>query len=802
MRLLSRDLVFLLPLLHFFLLFSYSWFLDLLALSACLRQDPLVVLTPNTSNAVIRPRPQKAGEKVLLSPHAPPCPSRSFHVPLPLFYARGFRGLAAFQGRSHSFRTEKTWRASVPPLLVQQLDSSDLFGALLLCSLHRGNFRSRTRPCIVAAGRGGNRVKHRHRASEEKNTTALPAFPFLSVFAVLVSVLASPSHQKSRFNRNGTEGGRRSEKEQRSFSTVFPFSVFSWSPLSLRSLQNEEPSAAFRKPGGTVERRAHLFHGHPHENITSAMQPRAFLRSGRLPETKNIEERTIMYQDKPVGAKSRHRRRFARLSTNGVGKRRSHRWELSCFAVSHCRQNERALMEKHLRGCQPCLSQGLRADSGECVPWRDRSVRKQPRRRGAKLYCFVGLDLVKIFGRLTDISTVGSVVASPVASPALAAREILAVYEHLAPKLSKKRKDSESVEFPAAGKEGSHSGSRRRNRFSPGFEQNSSVASHDIGESTAAFNVNVRQTEGGAESASPPLGRKNDEPSSQIEPGAIPGWDWEAWLASEQMKWLSSTQESMLVQKTGALKRRGTLNRGRASCAPRKKWELLFLPKLQQGRRTDREEGMNDGEESEGPSRKNLNSLKSTKPGPALDRKEFEEKLMTMKFAWPLQPNAGAALCPTIQYMPAAYSVFLEVARGLDDPRNGGEEDFSGISSSPDGSSDGLHRKSRARRKSVYERVGTALQNSPIAADAIDCVWRALTRVIHGPYGEVLPLGVPLPHPDLYILSPSNPSRRLCRGDMLRCIWEWAPADGLVDWESFLFFLDQVPADGAERLLN
>lgn len=49
---------------------------------------------------------------------------------------------------------------------------------------------------------------------------------------------------------------------------------------------------------------------------------------------------------------------------------------------------------------------------------------------------------------------------------------------------------------------------------------------------------------------------------------------------------------------------------------------------------------------------------------------------------------------------------------------------------------------------------------------------------MHGPYGEVLPLGVPPPHPDLGALSSSNPARRLCRGDLLRSIWEWAPADG------------------------
>lgn len=381
MRLPSGNLDFLLPLLRFSLLFSYSWFSGLPSLSACL--GPLAVLTPHTSNTGFPPHQQKPGEKVPLPSHALPCPSRSFYFPLPLF--PGFRGLAGFQRRSHSLLTEKIWRSSVAPLSVQQLETSDLFGELLLCSLKGGNVQSQTRPCVVSGCRGGDRVKHRHGGSEEKSTTAFPASPFLSVFTVLISVLVSPAHPKSSANRNGNEGRRRSEKEQRSLSTVFPFSVFSRSSSSLGVPENEEPSAASREPKSTLERWAHLYHGLCH-GVSTAVRPRGLFPS----------ERPTMHQDEPAGGTSRHRGMFPRLSPSGVVKKRLHKSESSCFAASHCRRDERPLMKKHLRGCQPCLSQGLRTGGGECLPFRGRSVRKQPGRWRAKPCCFVGLDLVKV----------------------------------------------------------------------------------------------------------------------------------------------------------------------------------------------------------------------------------------------------------------------------------------------------------------------------------------------------------------------------------------------------------------------
>ncbi|KAL8435978.1 hypothetical protein ACSSS7_002023 [Eimeria intestinalis] len=43
---------------------------------------------------------------------------------------------------------------------------------------------------------------------------------------------------------------------------------------------------------------------------------------------------------------------------------------------------------------------------------------------------------------------------------------------------------------------------------------------------------------------------------------------------------------------------------------------------------------------------------------------------------------------------------------------------------------------------------------------------------------------------------------RLWREDVLRCIWSWAPADGTVDWEQFLFSLDETPSDNLQGAVD
>lgn len=235
------------------------------------------------------------------------------------------------------------------------------------------------------------------------------------------------------------------------------------------------------------------------------------------------------------------------------------------------------------------------------------------------------------------------------ASPALAAPEILGVYERLVRELNTRRTTlSDSVEFPTRGRKKDVRSSRERGIFSRGSEDNSSAASSGVEHSRpVCSDVKVVGIGNGPNSSSQE-GKKRTLP---CRPGERDEGDWEAWLASERVRWLSNTQESMLVQKTGALKRRGTPNRGRASSAPRKKWELLFLPSLPQERGADRGKDTNGGAAEEASSTK-VGGVRSEKPETSLDRTSFEEKLLGMKFTWPLQPNAGAALCPTVQYMP------------------------------------------------------------------------------------------------------------------------------------------------------
>ncbi|KAL8443458.1 hypothetical protein Emed_006813 [Eimeria media] len=53
-----------------------------------------------------------------------------------------------------------------------------------------------------------------------------------------------------------------------------------------------------------------------------------------------------------------------------------------------------------------------------------------------------------------------------------------------------------------------------------------------------------------------------------------------------------------------------------------------------------------------------------------------------------------------------------------------------------------------------------------------------------------------------FLKGAGSGSSLLCREDVLRCIWSWAPADGTVDWEQFLFSLDEIPSDGLQDAVD
>ncbi|PFH35920.1 hypothetical protein BESB_055710 [Besnoitia besnoiti] len=417
----------------------------------------------------------------------------------------------------------------------------------------------------------------------------------------------------------------------------------------------------------------------------------------------------------------------------------------------------------------------------------------------------------QIFGRLADVSTVGSVIASPVASPAAAAPMVLDVHEHVVSLVRS-----------------------RQPELLRGCQ-----------EETAPESRQPRQGCGGASPVRDEWGFLAQLPAASAAEGAprMANWDWAAWLAAERAKWVGGTHQSLLIQKKafikGRTRRRGTHDR--------KKWELLFERATPFRETEGGEEALDSGSEnhaSEPQRRKAARLLRDlgaaessaasgdskTQPRPSslptetstriasplaghtapylngngLDFQDFVESLLKAKFSWPLQPNSGAAQ-RSIQYMPAAYDLFLSAARRLPEGREKTNEDEPGESKDPEDQQSGSTRRHRRKKRSTYEKVNSLLQAEPISPDAIECVWRALTRLVSGPFGEVLPSRGSLPHPELEVLRRVNrpeSGRRLYRGDVLRSIWEWAPADGLVDWESFLFFLDEVPADGVEPLLN
>ncbi|KEP65873.1 UNVERIFIED_CONTAM: hypothetical protein HHA_315310 [Hammondia hammondi] len=457
---------------------------------------------------------------------------------------------------------------------------------------------------------------------------------------------------------------------------------------------------------------------------------------------------------------------------------------------------------------------------------------------------FLGLDLIKIFGRLADVSTVGSVIASPVSSPATAAPLILGVYENVVD-LARSRKEELFHPIEKSTKE--------RTRGADDLVSTDDYygsAGQTEGDSVRNQKKRKRCPEVRDSGRLPSDGAGRDGATDDKEPATTmeweTNWDWDAWLMKEREKWLSGTHQSLLIKKNALVKGR----RRSAALSGKKKWEELFDRTFTvdtHGQVDGTDSGKNrcaleltqggsarspkDGNEQDvltrqekvsgagaqfqcsgflrpqtsvslmpvsGEGKKGTRSRGSQHIlGEGLDRQAFEESLLKSKFMWPLQPNNGAAL-RSIQYMPARR--VRNTPGGQQDDTDVGSGEYAGDPTSTRGA-----RRYQRKKKSTYERVNQLLQASPVSSDAIDCVWRALTRVVTGPFGEVLPPRVSLSCPELEALNDTQgvtSGRLLYRGDFLRSIWEWAPADGLVDWESFLFFLDEVPSDGVEPLFN
>lgn len=133
-----------------------------------------------------------------------------------------------------------------------------------------------------------------------------------------------------------------------------------------------------------------------------------------------------------------------------------------------------------------------------------------------------------------------------------------------------------------------------------------------------------------------------------------------------------------------------------------------------------------------------------------LSLQEFSKQIHALSFVWPTTINTGQAPL-NIRFVPVVNEEFLATCRRM---RNEPWID------------------TRNKKRFSWRQVNDFMGKEPISNDALECVFRSL------------------------LAGAGSNGPCLCREDFLRCIWKWAPADGMVDWEQFLFFMDEAPENG------
>ncbi|KAL8425489.1 hypothetical protein Efla_002610 [Eimeria flavescens] len=137
---------------------------------------------------------------------------------------------------------------------------------------------------------------------------------------------------------------------------------------------------------------------------------------------------------------------------------------------------------------------------------------------------------------------------------------------------------------------------------------------------------------------------------------------------------------------------------------------------------------------------------------------DFCARMQGLSFMWPVAINTGQAPL-NIPLVPVANAAFLHACRRMRSvPRRSAKE---------------------KALKFSWQEVNEFVEKEKISIDALaECVFRCL------------------------LVGAGSTAAVLHREDVLRCVWRWAPADGVVDWEQFLFFMDEFPSDGLEAAVD
>lgn len=135
----------------------------------------------------------------------------------------------------------------------------------------------------------------------------------------------------------------------------------------------------------------------------------------------------------------------------------------------------------------------------------------------------------------------------------------------------------------------------------------------------------------------------------------------------------------------------------------------------------------------------------------------FCQETEALEFKWPTTINTGQAPV-NVRIVPVANSEFLRTCgRMRHSPGKGGV---------------------KRSAKFSWREINDFVRKETINKDALECVFRS------------------------FLAGAGSSSDRLYREDVLRCIWRWAPADGVVDWEQFLFFMDETPSDNLKGAVD
>jgi len=133
-----------------------------------------------------------------------------------------------------------------------------------------------------------------------------------------------------------------------------------------------------------------------------------------------------------------------------------------------------------------------------------------------------------------------------------------------------------------------------------------------------------------------------------------------------------------------------------------------------------------------------------------MDEAHFKATLSKLPFSWPHTVNTGQMPDRGLVPVPVAPREFVKVVRQLEGTKSDGVASAGG----------------NVALKDVNQCVG----EMAIDEDAIQCVFESMLQ--------------------------ATGSASLTREGIGKVIQQWAPADGLVDWYTFVYFLTRAPEDG------